>query len=133
MYEIGEKVRNVYSESKRYGQIGEVVDIDDDAGRVEVEYPDGYIGGGKFSSYEPVSSRGTCKTKTTNVGILEKIADLLRTQPAKAYRKYGLVDNDGNPTSEGTRLLIRKLWDKFEEELIRAEVTKLYDEDKKKD
>src|ERR1035437_10165143 len=116
MFEIGDKVKNVYVSSKNYGRVGEVVDIDEDNETISVEYESGFVGEGKYSSYKQVctSGRGIYPSNNNNrnvKSIMTRLADLFRTEPEKTYRKLGIKDSEGNLTSEGKELLLNKLFD----------------------
>lgn len=133
MFTEGDKVKNVYTNSKRYGQTGEVVSVDDESETVEVEYSDGYIGGGKYSSYQNVSSpEKTCSNVKNNVSFLKSVKDFFLSEPEKTYRALGLKDERGNVTANGVEFLNNVLWDANEETLIRPKATAILAEQNKK-
>jgi hypothetical protein len=132
MFEIGDRVKNNYPDSKRYGMRGEVTDVDEDAETIVVEYSNGDEGGGKYSSFINLDNGDSTATpQSKGMSILSRIADAFRSEPEKTYRALGIKDSSGNLTSEGKDLLLNALFDANEETLIRPKAIALLAEEKK--
>ena len=133
MFDIGDRVKNIYPSSKRYGMIGEVSDVNDCDETIVVDYGNGEEGGGKYSSFINLDNGDSPATphKTKMGSILSRIADAFRSEPEKTYRALGIKDSSGNLTSEGKDLLLNALFDANEEALIRPKAIALLAEEKK--
>lgn len=140
---IGDSVENNYPKSKNYGEIGTIVSVDTDYEKIGVEYENGFVGGGKFINFnlvdgeydnddDVVETEYPKATKKMGNSLIKKLADLFRAEPEKTYRKLGIKDSEGNLTAEGKELFINKLFDKYEEEVVRPDAMKLLEAEESK-
>ena len=74
------------------------------------------IGSWRVRMWEIVQSESlqetlTNKSKNIFMNIVSKIKNLLETEPTKTYKKLGVLDGDGNLTSEGQALALKLWWE----------------------
>lgn len=74
----------------------------------------------------------TNKPKNIFMNIVSKIKNLLETEPTKTYKKLGVLDGDGNLTSDGQALALKLWWESKEcQALAKPLCDQLLEEDEK--
>lgn len=113
---VGDTVRNVKSDSDRFGLEAEVISVV--AGTVHVVYASGakgVDGGGDY--YEKINNKDTIMST-----LKQKVALVFKNEPERSFIKAGVLNIDETFTEEGRdtflAFLLKKNGDAFKTEVI---------------